>query len=382
MRDFVLSSQAVTSAHPDKMSDQVCDAMVDAFLTAPAPAACVAECALASGIVFLSLRYGGPLSFDPAALARQVIAKEGYGGETGGSQPTVMLDLTEMPELVGLPERVISLADRMTTAFGYACDHTPERMPLPIRDAHRVCMAIEDAIRDRRLMGIARDAQAQIAVRFAGRRPVDVTGIAVGVFAPGHSKPDALEEMIRAEAIKPALAGSECPITTATRISVTSVDSPGGPSVHAGLTGRKSSADGYGGFCRETSSAFSGKHPARIDRVAAYAARQAAVSVVAAGLARECEVQLSYVPGDSEAASLEVDCFETALLPESEISETLRQRIDFSIGGIIERLNLWALPRARGGQFYAPLARRSHFGRTDMDLPWDQPIPLSGSVGY
>jgi len=376
MRNFVLSSQAVTPAHPDKLSDQISDAMVDAFLSAEVPAACVAECAIASGVVFLSLRSGGRLSFDPAALARQVLAGEGYGAGENGSQPTVMLDLVEAPELGGLHDRPDGVADHMTTAFGYACDQTPEAMPLPVRQAHRLCQEVENLVRQGGTLGIAADAQAQVAVRFEDRRPVEITGVALGLFTPAPLDQAQLEEQMRAEAIEPAFREAKLPVGDKTRIVITPIVSAGGPSVHAGLTGRKSSADFYGGFCRDANSALSGKHPGRIDRIAAYAARQAAVSVVSAGLARECEVQLSYVPGDRGPTSLEVDCFGSAKRPEAEISAALRRSVDFSRGGIAERLALWRLPALHDGRFYARAARRGHFGRTDMDLPWDKSVPL------
>ncbi|MBN9669305.1 methionine adenosyltransferase domain-containing protein [Roseibium aggregatum] len=378
MRDFVLSSQAVTAAHPDKLSDQISDAMVDAFLSADEPSACIAECAIASGIVFLSLRHGGKLGFDPAALARKVLADEGYGGGPGGKQPTVMLDLAEVPEFTNLPARPSGAADHMTTAFGYACDHTQSAMPLPIVAAHRLCDLLDDAAKAERLAGIAADAQAQVAVRFADRRPVEITGIALSLFTPDAANHKDLTERVRAEILEPAFRDADLKPGAATRFVVTPIASPGGPSAHAGLTGRKSSEDGYGGFCRETSTALSGKHPGRIDRVAAYAARQAAVSVVRAGMARECEVQLSYVHGDRTPASLEVDCFNTAEIPEQEISAHLLRDIDFGIDAIAERLELWRLPVLNDGVFYSRLARKGHFGREDMELPWDRAVGLSG----
>ena len=143
-----------------------------------------------------------------------------------------------------------------------------------------------------------------------------------------------------------------------------------------GSPGRKTGADGYGGFCRQGSSALSGKDPSRIDRTAAYAARQAAVSVVAAGLARECEVQLSYAAGDAEPASVEIDTFRSGTLPDAEIGAALRRAVDFRVGAIVERLALWSLPRDRGGRFFRDLANFGHFGRPDLALPWDLPLPI------
>jgi S-adenosylmethionine synthetase len=376
MRNFVLSSQAVTPGHPDKLSDQISDAMVDASLGAETPSACIAECALASGVVFLSLRSGGRPGFDPAALARRVLEREGYGVGTDGSQPTVMLDLVETPDLAGLHGAADVAADHMTTAFGYACDQTPEAMPLPVWQARRLCAELETLVSGEEGLGLAADAQAQVAVRFEDRRPVEITGVALGLFTPEPLGKKALEEMLRARVIGPAFEGASVAISETTRIVVTAVVSPGGPSVHAGLTGRKNSADFYGGFCRDPNSALSGKHPGRIDRIASYAARQAALSVVRACLAQECEVQLSYVPGDRTPASLEVDCFGSADRPEAEISAALARSLDFSPAGIAGRLGLWRLPSENGGRFYAETARKGHFGRPDMELPWERPVEL------
>lgn len=376
MRNFVLSSQAVTPAHPDKLSDQISDAMIDAALSGEKPVACIAECAIAGGVVFLSLRHGGKLNFDPAALARHVLASEAHSTGPGGLQPTVMLDLAEVPDLAGISGPSDRVAEHMTTVFGYACDHTGEAMPVPVLEAHHLCSVLETAVMQGRLDGVAPDAQAQVAVRFAERRSVGLTGIALGVFTPEPMDKEDLEKKIRAEVIEPTFRSAGLTVTEQTRIVITPVVAPGGPSVHAGLTGRKSSSDGYGGFCRETGSALSGKHPGRIDRISGYAARQAAVSVVRAGLARECEVQLSYVPGDKGPASLEVDCFGSSGHQESDISAALSHAIDFRLGAIAERLGLWELPARNDGIFYARLARKGHFGRTDMDLPWDRPVPL------
>jgi S-adenosylmethionine synthetase len=369
MRNFVLTSEAVTSGHPDKLCDRISDAMVDACLAADAPVGCVAECALASGIVFLSLRHGGPLDFDPAALARRVL--DGDGGRT-----TVMLDLVETPDLPG-PGEDRPVARQMTTAFGYATDATAARMPLPILLAHRIGAGLE-AARAGPMPWLSADAQVQVAVRFRNRRAEALDVVAVGFYADGPPPgASALDDAMRG-VIDPAAAELGLAPGGHTRLVLRQMPGPGGPHAHAGLTGRKTAADGYGGFARQGSSALSGKDPSRIERVAACAARQAAVSVVAAGLARECEVQLSYVPGDEGPASLEIDSFETGAMPDEAISARLAAGIDLRIGAIVARLGLWDLPRARGGRFYRDLASGGQMGRPELDLPWDRPLPLEG----
>ncbi|WP_346898260.1 methionine adenosyltransferase domain-containing protein [uncultured Roseibium sp.] len=378
MRDFVLMSEAVTAAHPDKLSDQISDAIVDACLTSSPAVGCVAECALASGVVFLSVRHGAPLTFDPANVARRVLAEEGYAQPEGEAPTTVILDLVETPELVGPIEAADAVATRMTTAFGFACDQTPERMPLPVICARDICLELERTAKAGFSFWLAPDAQAQVAVRFANRKPMDITGIALGIFtsneeAAGEGE---LAAKLRAGLVDPVMAARDLEPAKDMRFSVHQVAGAGGPKAHAGLTGRKTASDFYGGYARQSGSALSGKDPSRIDRIAAYAARQAAVSVVAAGLARECEVQLSYVPGERGPASIEIDCFDTAVKSEPEISALLAEKCDFRVGAIVEQLGLWTLPLSSGDGFYRALSRYGHFGRGDMGLPWDKPVAL------
>jgi S-adenosylmethionine synthetase len=379
MRDFVLSSESVTAGHPDKLCDQIGDAVVDACLAAEMPTGCVAECAIASGVAFLSIRHGGPLDFDPGAIARRVMAEAGYDDHGG----TVVLDIAESPQLRGPvpPDRM--RASHMTTAFGYACDHNADRMPWPIWGAHRLAAALEGARAEPALAWLSPDAQVQVAVRFEDRRPIALHAVAMtlapgvaGVAGVAGGSGDNLDGVMRERVIGPAFAGMGLEPDPATRIVVRLGAHRGGPGSHAGLTGRKTGDDGYGSFCRQSGTALSGKDPSRTDRVAAYAARQAAVSVVAVGLARECEVQLSYVAGDRDPASLEIDTFGSGRVSDREIKERLLAAIDFGIGPVVERLRLWALPRRRGGRFFRDLGAHGQVGRPDLALPWDEPVAL------
>jgi len=378
MRDFVLTSESVTAGHPDKLCDQISDAMVDSCLSADPQLGCVTECAIASGVAFLSLRHSGTLTFDPVALARRVLAEAGYAQDGAPSPTTVMLDTVEAPALTGPQPGIPARANRMTTAFGYACEQTPALMPWPIWAAHQIGTGLDALMREPDASGLWPDAQVQVAVRFEARRPVEITGIALTLCtdAPGHSEA-ALRELIEARVIEPAFAGSALRPDAGTRLVIQRIAARGGPAAHSGLTGRKVGDDCYGGYVRQSSSALSGKDPGRIDRIAAYAARQGAVSVVAAGLARECEVQLSFVAGDVRPISLETDSFGSGRIPDTEISALLSNRIDFSVSAIAERLALWDLPRRNGGRFYQRLACHGHFGRADLDLPWDRALSLA-----
>lgn len=382
MRNFVLTSEAMTAGHPDKLCDQISDAVVDACLASDPEGGVVAECALASGVAFLSIRHRRPLAFDPAALARRVIVEAGYREAEIAERMTVMLDMVADASLPGRRAPGASIASHMTTAFGYACDQTPQRMPAPIWAAHRMIDALERVRAEEALSWLSPDAQIQVAVRFEGRRPVALEGVAF-TFAALTPPPATAElhALLRERIIPSALEGGELAATAQTRIVVSPMPGPGGSRAHAGLTGRKNASDAYGGYARQSSSALSGKDPSRIERVAAYAARQAAVAIVAASLAQECEAQLSFAPGDARPLSVELDTFGSGAAPDAELSARLRAAVDFEVGAMEERLRLWELPAAHGGRFYRDLAAGGQFGRSDLAAPWDAADHLLEKLG-
>jgi S-adenosylmethionine synthetase len=370
MRDFVMTSESVTAGHPDKLCDQISDAVVDAWLADGARAGVNAECAIASGVAFLSIRSGGRDPADAAALARRVVREAGYDPEEGHATMTVILELAHDAALA--PERLAAgVARHMVTAFGYACDSTPSGLPAPIDLAHRISARLDAARADGRLGWLHPDGAAQVAVRFEGRRPVAVEAVALTLGTVETLATGTVEAAVRAEAVGPALAAGGLALAPEARVSVHLQDGPTGPAVHTGLTGRKTSDDGYGAFVRQSGSALSGKDPSRIDRTAAYAARHAARGIVAAGLARECEVQLTYVPGEAAPSDIEVDSHGTGALPDAEIRARLRRAADFRVAAIAERFGLWDLPGAQDGRFYRRLACYGQVGRPELSLPWD-----------
>jgi S-adenosylmethionine synthetase len=377
MRNFVLTSESVTAGHPDKLCDQISDAIVDACLASDPQGGITCECAAASGVIFLSAHHRRELAFDPAALARRVVADAGYRGDDMATRTTVMLDSVLNAEMAGPSKDPGQPASQMITVFGHACSHTPERMPLPVWSAHRLSARLDALRAEAAPPWLTPDAQVQVAVRFADRQPVAFDVIAL-TFAPGDRDVplDAVRNVFVADVIGPALADAPSPPGSDTRIVVARGPGRGGPRSHAGLTGRKTADDCYGSFSRHASSALSGKDPSRIDRIAAYAARHAALSVVAAGLAGECEVQLSYVAGDAGPISVEVDTFGSGRRPDEEILRAVLEAFDFRVAAIAERFELWTLPADRGGRFYRDLAIYGHFGRADLDLPWEKPAEL------
>jgi S-adenosylmethionine synthetase len=372
MMNFVLASDSCLPGHPDKLCDRISDALVDGCLGQDRPQAVNAECAIASGVVFVALRHAGPLTIDAAAVARRVIAETGYDPEVFSAEDTtVLVDAVRddvMPGPGGVKNGVPS---GISTVFGYACKHTPEMLPATVSTAHLIARAVDEARAGDALNWLSPDGQIQIAAEFHQRRPTRLRGI-VGQFGlragADHAATEALETIIRA-----ALADTWPGIDDALPFSLVLVPSPRGPKAHAGLTGRKTADDCYGGFVRHGASALSGKDPSRVERSAAYAARHAALSVVAAELAEECEVQLCYGPDTDVPISVEIDCFGAATTNDREVSAAVQRGFDFRAAAIAERFRLWTLPSERGGRFYGDLAVYGQMGRVDLDAPWELP---------
>jgi len=364
MRSFVITSDSVTVGHPDKLCDQISDAVVDACLTGGGRPEVVAECAIATGIVFLSVRGAPEPPCDLADLARRVIADAGYPVEEG-DEPTVMLDLAQSPDH---PPG----AGQMTTAFGFACTDTPEALPLPLAAAHRLVRALDTARKEGKFAWLSPDAQAQVAVRYRDRIPVAIPAIAFALATRGEADKEMVEAVLRREIIPRAFAGLDIAPDPATRLVWQGASVPEGPQSHSGLTGRKTAIDTFGGIARQSAAALSGKSPARIDRIAQYAARAAALAVVRGGLAQHCEVQLSYLLGEAAPVTVEVDTFDTARWPDAQIEARLAEVFDFRREAIAERFGLWDLPAGRGGRFYQNLACYGQMGRVDLDAPWER----------
>lgn len=384
MQDFILTSESVTIGHPDKLCDQISDAVVDAALGNGAPVPLHAECALANGIVFLSVHHGQAASLDLIEIARGIITDAGYvEGEFTAERCTVLTNTSVVAVESGWTDPAAMTASRSVTAFGFACGHTPEMMPYPVWCAHRITRAL-DAAREGEALGyLMADGQAQVAVRFKDRQPIGIDSIvlttALSGDAPGdneHLRDDLMQHVV-------GIAFDTAPVMpgNSTRIVVRRAEpSPaGGPANHAGLTGRKIADDGYGGYARQTATAFSGKDPSRIDRIAAYAARHVAKCVVAAELAGECEVQLSYSIGDSAPVSFEIDTFGSGKDSDSSLAERLSEVFDLRVGAIVEHFGLWNLVRARGGRFFRDLAVYGHFGRDDLNAPWED-TEMAGQI--
>jgi S-adenosylmethionine synthetase len=351
-RDFVFFSESVTEGHPDKICDQISDAIVDRFLERDRGSAIIAECAVSSGIVFIAARFASEAVVDFSRVARQVIGEIGYDQPDFNPKTcSVLTSLTELPQEARfkLDERRMSSADLNTlavrnavNAFGFACNQTPSQMPVPIHLAHQLARRLAFVARENLLPHLIMDGSVQVGVEFRDRRPSRVHSVTIVTAqnsALSFTVPDiaSFSSDLRDAVIEPVLKEAEVRTDANTLIYVNPEGTflAGGPSSHSGLTGRKNAIDTYGEYSRHSGSALSGKDPSRIDRVGAYAARYAAKNVVAAGLASECEVHLSYMTGLVHPVSLQVDTFGTGAIDDDSIAALLGKYFDFRLAGIL-----------------------------------------------
>lgn len=396
--DFMFTSESVTEGHPDKLCDQISDAIVDHILQRDPCSRVIAECAVSTAIVFIAARFSTNASIDFANIARQVINQVGYVEHSfNGKTCSILTSLKELPaeESDSFDERRLSDEEieripvrNQVTVFGYACDQTPALMPLPIWLAHRLARRLTSVRLQKLLPYLAPDGKTQVGVEYRDRRPYRIHSITL-IASQGRPStaggPDLkrLEQDLKEMVIHPILQEEEIKPDDRTRIFV-NPDGPfivGGPSIHSGLTGRKNAIDTYGEYSRHSGAALSGKDPMRIDRIGAYIARYAAKNVVAAGLARECEVQLSYSIGLSRPVSVQVETFGTGKLPDARIAQLLENHVDFRIVGIMRQFNLRYLPSLIKGGFYRKLAAYGHVGRMDIRLPWEVTDKVSALQG-
>lgn len=383
----IFTSESATAGHPDKLCDQISDAIVDRFLEQDPYSVIRAECAVASGVLFLASRFSSKATVDVAQVARKVISKVGYDREDFNSRTCSILtsikelapdawavfdaeDLTE-DEIEGLHVK------QQGTFFGYACSQASSLMPLPIWLAHKLAMRIDSVRQQKTLPYLAPDGKTQVSVEYVNRKPgrIHTISICTSLIQPervralltlkGDIREAVIEPVFKDEAVRPD-------DKTRYFLNPEGVLMVGGPAVHSGLTGRKNASDLYGEYSRYSGSALSGKDPLRIDRVGNYAARYAAKNVVAAGLAEECEVQLSYSIGLSRPVSIQVETFETGAIPDTKLLALVKDVFDFRLGAIIKEFDLRNLPTRSKGGFYRRLAVYGQVGRMDMELPWER----------
>ena len=385
-KDFMFTSESVTEAHPDKLCDQISDAIVDRFLQQDPYGRIITECAVSTGIVFIAARFEPNANVDVTNIARQVIEQAGYQEkEFNGKTCSILTSLTELPpeehHLFDEKDLSDTEIDQITvtsqaTVFGFACNQTYTLMPLPIWLAHKLARRISEVRKQKTLPYLTPDGKTQVGVEYKDRQPYRIHSITVIASQNQRAKPDLqqLKDDIRETVIYPVFANEKIKPDAKTRIFINPHGQLiiGGPTTHAGLTGRKNAIDTYGEYSKHSGSALSGKDPIRIDRIGAYAARYAAKNVVAAKLADECEVQLSYSIGLSRPVSVQVETFGTGKISDEEITAILERHFDFRLAGIIKKFNLRFLPSLTKGGFYRKLAAYGHVGRSDIELPWEK----------
>lgn len=381
--DFVFNSGSVTPGHPDKLCDSISDAIVDGLLQQDPAARIAAECAIASSVLFVSLFSNTIASLDVAGVARKLVAAAGYrGGEFDADECSVMINQSTLPDYlaprVDLADADDDAVERVpaqnpVTLFGYACRQADNLMPLPITLAHRLARRL--AAERGALDYLIPDGQAQVGIAYRGRQPVAVHSVTLVAAqrAAGEPPPAKLRDALLERVVMPVLAEVGLPEQDGMRLAVNPSGAviAGGPLAHSGLTGRKTGIDAYGDYARASGSALSGKDPLRVDRIGAYAARHAAKTIVAAGLADECELQLSYAVGLAEPVSLRVLTYGSGRLNDDVIAQRIRRVFDFRPGRIARDYGLQRLPADNGG-FYQQLAVYGQVGREDVDAPWER----------
>lgn len=381
----MLTSESVTEGHPDKLCDQICDAIVDRFLQQDCYARIRCECAVSNAIVFIAARFSCVNAIDLAQTARQVIEAIGYHEPDFNAKNCSILTIPQELPCDGrsrfdehqLTEKGLNKipVENQVTVIGCACDQTPALVPLPTWLANRIAQKL-DAIRKEGVLPYLRpDGKVHVGVDFSENRATRVHSISITASQKSLTKPGqkTVFNDIMDTVVQPVFETEDIKIDKKTRIFI-NPDGPylGGPSEHPGLAGRKNAADTCGEYCRRTGSALSGKDPLRIDRVGVYMARYAAKNIVAAGLATTCEVAISYSIGIAQPISVQVETFGTAVLPDEALDTIVKKHFDFRLAAILKAFNLRHLPGLNPTGFYQKLATYGHVGRPDLDLPWEK----------
>ncbi|MDP2872884.1 MAG: methionine adenosyltransferase [Bacillota bacterium] len=378
---LLFTSESVTEGHPDKVADQVSDAILDEILRLDPEARVACETLVTKGLVVVAGEITTRCYVDIRQVVRRTVldigytrAKYGFDGETCA----VLTSIDEQsPDIaVGVDGSLESRAGAKDAAeligagdqgmmFGFACDETPELMPLPLTLAHRLTRRLAEARKTKALPWLRPDGKSQVTMEYRDGRPARVDTVVVSC----QHRPEVSLEHLRAEIVRhiitPVIPPEMLDEGTIYLINPTGRFTVGGPQADTGLTGRKPEVDSYGGMARHGGGAFSGKDPTKVDRSGAYAARHVAKNIVAAGLARRCEVQVAYAIGVARPVSLSVNSFGTSAVPEARLLQLARQYFDLRPAAIIER---FALRRP----IYRQVAAYGHFGRPDLDLPWER----------
>ena len=396
---YLFTSESVTEGHPDKICDQISDTILDALLAQDSMSRVAAEVVVNTGLVLITGEITSNAQVNFVNLAREKIAEIGYiHGENGFSAESCSV-------LVALDEQSPDIAQGVTAAqeqreklsddeldkigagdqgimFGYACNETPELMPLPISLAHRISLRLSQVRKTGELDYLRPDGKTQVSVIYEDGKPVGIDTIlistqhteTIGDITEGSAVQQKISEDLWKVVVQPVFSDLTIKPDQSTRFLVNPTGKfvIGGPQGDSGLTGRKIIVDTYGGYSRHGGGAFSGKDPTKVDRSASYACRYVAKNIVAAGLADKCEVQVSYAIGVARPVSVFLETFGTAKVNEDKLLEIVNQHFELRPAGIIQTFDLRNLSAQRNGRFYQDVAAYGHFGRTDLDLPWER----------
>jgi S-adenosylmethionine synthetase len=402
-KTFLFTSESVTEGHPDKVCDQISDAILDEFLSKDNRSRVAAETTVTTGMALVCGEITSSCYVDIPTVVRNTIKNIGYNGEEGGG-----FDYKNCAVLTSIDEQSTDIASGVNKAlearndnseqssdetldigagdqgimFGYACNETPELMPLPISLAHKLAYRLAQVRKENILNYLRPDGKSQVTVEYIDGKPSrihtvlistqhspEINGITdnskIQSIITRDLKEFVIDYVFETESIKPD-SDTIILINPSGRFVV------GGPQGDTGLTGRKIIVDTYGGYSRHGGGAFSGKDPTKVDRSAAYAARYVAKNIVASGLADKCEIELAYAIGKAEPVSIFVDTFGTGKISDDDISALVSKTFDLRPAAIISNFDLRNLPAKNGGKFYQKLAAYGHVGRTDIIVPWEQ----------
>ena len=401
-KNFLFTSESVTEGHPDKVCDQISDAILDEFLTKYPQSRVAAETTVTTGMALVCGEITSDCYVDIPSVVRNTIKNIGYTeSEGGGFDFNTCAVLTSIDEQScdiagGVNKALESRSDNADTSvsetedigagdqgimFGYACNETPELMPLPISLAHKLSYRLAQVRKEGILAYLRPDGKSQVTVEYVDGKPSRIHTVLISTqhddVIDGISDNAQIQARIREDIKKYVIdyvfENETIKLDAETKILVNPSGRfvVGGPQGDAGLTGRKIIVDTYGGYSRHGGGAFSGKDPTKVDRSAAYASRYVAKNVVASGLAEKCEIELAYAIGVAEPISIMVDTFGTGKISDDEISELVAKNFDLRPAAIIKNFDLRNLPAKNGGKFYQLLAAYGHMGRTDIDVPWE-----------
>lgn len=401
-KNFLFTSESVTEGHPDKVCDQISDAILDEFLTKYPQSRVAAETTVTTGMALVCGEITSDCYVDIPSVVRNTIKNIGYTeSEGGGFDFNTCAVLTSIDEQScdiagGVNKALESRSDNADTSvsetedigagdqgimFGFACNETPELMPLPISLAHKLSYRLAQVRKQGILSYLRPDGKSQVTVEYVDGKPSRIHTVLISTqhddvidgISDNAQIQAKIKEDIKKYVIDYVFENEAIKLDEETKILVNPSGRfvVGGPQGDAGLTGRKIIVDTYGGYSRHGGGAFSGKDPTKVDRSAAYASRYVAKNIVAAGLAEKCEIELAYAIGVAEPISIMVDTFGTGKISDDEISELVSKNFDLRPAAIIKNFDLRNLPAKNGGKFYQLLAAYGHMGRTDIDVPWE-----------